>query len=219
MFCSECNTNWRTRALVLAVLQGTGSNIAPIPEMSPNYFWRGIGMSDHMSLVGALSMRFNYTNTFFGQFPHLNLLEIPTELHSQFGFVVCSDVLEHVPPPVDPALVGLVSLLAPHGFAVVSVPVHGNSGPTREYYEGLKNWNERDGKVRWWDEANQEHLDESPEYHGGVGQTLAFRLWSEDDFAVRLRKAGMSSVVKMEFNSSLGVPEIKDSGLFICRSS
>ena len=174
-------------------------------------------MSDHMALVGALSLRFNFTNSFFGQFPHLNLLDVPDDLRGHFGFVVCSDVLEHVPNPVDAALDGLHSLLAPHGFAVVSVPVH--VGETREFYPGLVSWEEDNGTVRWRGPGGVEQIDESPEYHGGVGQTLAFRLWGVTDFAARLRQAGMTSVVGMEFKSSLGVPEIENNGVFLCHAS
>lgn len=107
MFCGKCNSTWRVRATALGALVGTGFDKAPSPELSPNWAWRGVGASDHMALAGALASKFDYTNSYYHRFPRLDLLNVSEEQRRQFGFVICSDVLEHVPPPADRALEGL----------------------------------------------------------------------------------------------------------------
>ena len=168
-----------------------------------------------MALAAALSTKFDYTNTYYHRFPNLDLLNVTDEQLGFFGFVVCSDVLEHVPPPADRALVGIRALLADHGFAVLSVPSGGREVPTDEYYPDLVDWSEKDGKVFWTDSAGHEHIDETPEFHGGGGQTLAFRLWSTSDFCDRVVAAGFRAISEISPNDELGVPPLENSGTFI----
>lgn len=217
MFCSGCGSSWRVRAIALGVLIGIGSDWKPIVEIPANYFWRGLGTSEHMVLAGALSTKFDYTNSYYHRFPKLDLTAIEHDQRSFFGFVVCSDVLEHIPPNVDKALVGIADLLAPHGFAVLSVPTGGATFPTKEFYPDLVDWTEVDGTVEWWDSQGNRHLDPNPEYHGGAGQTLAFRVWGSDDFRRRLTESGMRNVTELPSCDELGVPQILDHGVFVAQ--
>jgi hypothetical protein len=81
----------------------------------------------------------------------------------------------------------------PGGFAVLSVPCSGIS-ETDEYYPGLKDWCVTDGVLHWTDEVGTGHLDTDPEFHGGSGQTLTFRLWSFDDLIWQCEAVGFSEV-------------------------
>jgi hypothetical protein len=132
------------------------------------------------------------------------------------NFVSCSDVLEHVPYPVDSALTGLRSILTrPSGFAVISVP-NSNRAETWEYYPNLANFEVcDDGKVSWSDRNGCSYVDDEPEFHGGGGQTLTFREWSLDDLSTRLLQAGFSSVTSYSHDDGLGVPEIDVAGMLI----
>ena len=159
MFCAKCNSTWRVRATALGVLVGTGIPQAPFPEVNPNWFWRGVGTSDHMALAGALASRFDYTNSYYHRFPRLDLLNVSEEQRRQFGFVICSDVLEHVPPPADRALSGIADLLDDHGFAILSVPCGGQAVPTDEFYPGLASWTEFEDRVEWVDTNGNQHTD------------------------------------------------------------
>jgi SAM-dependent methyltransferase len=225
MFCGKCNSTWRVRATALGVLVGTGFDKAPFPELSPNWAWRGVGASDHMALVAALASKFDYTNSYYHRFPRLDLLNVSEDQRRQFGFVICSDVLEHVLPPADRALAGIADLLHDHGFAVLSVPntslrrgmtaARAKGAPTIEYYPGLKTWKENEGRVEWLDDNGDIHTDFEPEFHGGGGQTLAFRQWGMGDFCARVIAAGFKAIGDIPANPELGVPEIEDSGIFI----
>lgn len=215
MQCVACASTWRVRATALGVLLGTASPVKPFSDVPRNYFWRGLGISDHMTLAGGLASRFDYTNSYYHRFPRLDLLDPGRELESFFGFITCSDVLEHVPPNADRALSGMCNILDTHGFAVISVPSGGSSTPTREFYPDLVEWTEVDGLVIWKDSEGVEHVDSSPEFHGGGGQTLAFRLWGEDDLRERLIRVGFRAVRDIPFCEELGVPPLENHGVFI----
>ena len=215
MLCARCQSTWRVRATALGVLQGMGCPHVPFPEVPPNWAWKGAGISDHMALSAAFSTKFDYTNTYYHRFPRLDLLNITEDQRGFFGFVVCSDVLEHVPPPADLALQGIAHLLADHGFAILSVPSGGVENPTDEYYPDLIDWEESDGRVTWSDSSGNTHIDDDPEFHGGGGQTLAFRLWAIGDFCTRVVAAGFKAIAPVPTNDELGVPELENSGVFI----
>jgi SAM-dependent methyltransferase len=117
----------------------------------------------------------------------------PEEAFDFFEFVSCSDVLEHTPPPTTKALAGLLKILKPGGFVVVTVPCSGQV-ETNEYYPGLKDCFIKDNVLFWWDESGVQHRDENPEYHGGEGQTIAFRHWSRHSLIEECKKVGFSTV-------------------------
>ena len=217
MLCAKCDSSWRVRATALGLLVGIGAQQAPFPEIEPNWFLRGVGTSDHRALAAALSSKFDYTNSYYHRFPRLDLLNISEDQRHQFGFVICSDVLEHVPPPADRALTGIADLLDDHGFAILSVPCGGKTAPTDEFYPGLASWTEFEDRVEWVDTNGNQHTDFEPEFHGGGGQTLAFRLWGMEDFCSRLIASGFNAVSEIPTNPELGVPKIDGSGMFIAR--
>ena len=216
MLCAGCQSTWRVRATVLAVIAATTGTHTPLARVEPNWAARGVGISDHHSIAAHMPGKFAYTNTYFHTFPRLDIRTPPPELLGTATFVLCSDVLEHVPPPVDSALRGMRSMLQkPHGFAVISVPIR--SGPdSEEYYPGLASWEEHeDGSITWTDENGHSHTDPNPEFHGGGGQTLAFREWSLDDLSNRLIAAGFSTITPPVENASLGVPHLDNAGIVI----
>lgn len=216
MKCRVCDSTWRVRATALAVAQNLTGRLQPLNSVMSNMAFRGIGVSDHYVLAGFLSSKFDYTNTFLHRFPQVDICDPPQDLVGSLNFVICSDVLEHVPPPVDTALRGLRSMLMDAGgFAVITVPDKGRE-ETDEYYPELTAWEELDnGTVKWVDKLGLERIDSNPEYHGGDGRTLAFRTWSETDLIQRLKLAGFSNIVLPPWDEGLGVPEISPAGVVI----
>ena len=65
---------------------------------------------------------FSYQNTFLHRPPHFDLMNIDKVSFAPFDFVLCSDVLEHVPPPVDKAMRNLRRLVKPGGALILTVP-------------------------------------------------------------------------------------------------
>jgi hypothetical protein len=173
-------------------------------------------VTDHYALASQLPLKVDYTNTFLTRFPTVDICDPPKELLQSLRFVICSDVLEHVPPPADVALRGIHSMLIePNGFAVLTVPI-GAGIETDEYYPNLTSWTEEyNGNVRWFDSDGREHVDLAPEYHGGEGRTLAFRRWSEQDLIHRLIVAGFTRVHMPLGHAGLGVPDISGAGLIV----
>jgi SAM-dependent methyltransferase len=191
----------------------------PITDLPRDWSRRGVGLSDAPPLSPALASRFFYTNTFYHQYPHLDITNPPPELDGELDFIVCSDVLEHIPYLlIEPALAGLLRCLRPRGVAVITVPVAGER--TYEYYPGLTEFElveqeSRPPVVNWTDTAGVRHTDTSPDMHDGGGLTLTFRLWGPKDVEARLLSAGFEPVWQPWPAPDLGIPMIADPGIFI----
>ena len=212
--CSACSATWRQRATVVAVLHGLASMSGPLPERSHDHSISGLGISDDLLVAATLSRAFNYVNTDLRRFPRLDLNDT-SHIVDKFNFVTCSEVLEHVLPPVDEAIRNLSSLLCPGGFAVVSVPVNDNE--FREHYPNIVSW-QRDGdSILWIDREGTERRDTAPCFHGGTGDTLELRVWSDGSFQESLIRAGFRSVEAAPVVPSLGVPRVPRMGVYIAR--
>ena len=48
-----------------------------------------------------LKEKFSYTNTFFHGEPYLDIKDPSPDLRGRFDFIICAEVMEHVPPPID----------------------------------------------------------------------------------------------------------------------
>jgi SAM-dependent methyltransferase len=179
---------------MMAILEGLGypNGVDPL-SIKTDLSRLGLGISDDWRLARRISQVFYYTNSFYHRFPVLDVMNPPEEAFDFFEFVSCSDVLEHTPPPTTKALAGLLKILKPGGFVVVTVPCSGQV-ETNEYYPGLKDCFIKDNVLFWWDESGVQHRDENPEYHGGEGQTIAFRHWSRHSLIEECKKVGFSTV-------------------------
>lgn len=69
------------------------------------------------------------------------------------------------------------------------------------------------------DSINAVHLDNDPEFHGGSGQTLTFRLWSFDDIIRECQAGGFSEAFPVTNLPPLadGVVGARLKGLVIAR--
>lgn len=220
MICGHCGSSWRMRSVILAILTGLRLPHHPLPAIDADWSRIGLGCSDDVRLAAALSHRFRYVNTFLDEFPRLDISHPPQHAISTFEFVVTSDVLEHVLPPLSEAVDGLYSLVRPGGFAVVSVPVSATDGPCREHYSGLTSYTVgTGGQVEWVDGQGNERVDVEPEWHGGSGRTLAFRQFTDESFVTCLEEAGFTDVMPAPSVEGLGVPEIQLPGVFLARKS
>ena len=205
--CDWCGSTWRARAMVLALLQAMGKPNAALSQVDEDWSIRGVGISDDIKIASKLGGKFSYVNTYYHQGPKLDLCAVDEQWIGSSRFVICSDVLEHVPAPAETALKGLHSILQPGGVAVISVP-YKPEGFTEEFYPELERYEVVDNKVVWHDNSGLRHIDSNPEFHGGAGQTLAFRLWSLPGLLDALASSGFSRVSVMDCDDKLGVPSL-----------
>jgi SAM-dependent methyltransferase len=184
-----------------------------IPEFPVLKGIRGFGMSDPPELARRLAEKFNYTNTFYHQEPRLDVADpTPEQLQEHTGrydFILSSEVLEHVSPPVERAFVNLNGMLKPDGLLLFTVPYR-LDGRTTEHFPELHEYalaapggrtvlvnRRRDGSLE---------VFENLSFHGGGGATLEMRVFSETSLKEVVGRAGFDSVsIASENIPELGV--------------
>ena len=158
---------------------------------------RGVGLSDPPELASPLAAKFDYLNTFYHQSPRLDIAQPAESELGRYDFVVSSEVMEHVPAPVDQAFANLCRLLKPDGFLLLTVPYRLGAG-VDEHFPDLHEYalaspggrtvlvnRRRDGSVE---------VFENLCFHGGDGSTLEMRVFSEPALKQLLLDAGFSDV-------------------------
>lgn len=170
---------------------------------------RVLGISDSDVYADRLEDRFSYTNTFYHREP---MFDLSRPDHTEFGkydFVICSDVLEHVSPPVDRAFSALAGLLKASGVLILTVP-YSLESETIEHFPnlhetGLTEINGRTVLVNRSGNGEYEVFDHLA-FHSGHGATLEMRVFSEADIRARLAAAGFASVrIEATGNRGFGV--------------
>ena len=208
--------------MMLAIQLGLTHQPQVATAIVPDWSRNGIGISDDVNLSSRLGLFSFYSNTFFDTFPHLDLLDVPTELHNSFEFVSCSDVLEHVSQDPTIAAKALFDLTRDDGFVVVSVPVATIFNHLNEYYPGLTTWQSlEDGSINWVNSEGKEFLDSNPDWHGGRGLTLAFREFGKESLVALMESVGFQECYFVNENHALGVPLLPDNdgGILLCRKT
>jgi SAM-dependent methyltransferase len=158
---------------------------------------RGLGISDSDTYSDRLESRFSYTNTFYHRAPRFDLLQPDEKEFGKYDFVVCSDVLEHVPDPVDRAFATLGGLLKATGILVLTVP-YSHQPDTIEHYPELADsvFAEIDGRtvLVGRSTSGEYRVFDRLTFHGGIGSTLERRIFSDQSIRTMLAAAGFASV-------------------------
>lgn len=173
-----CGSNVRMRALIhlLSVeLFGVSLTLLDFPRLKSI---RGLGMTDNRCYARTLAEKFDYTNTFYDHEPRLDVTTQHPELYGKFDFILSADVLEHIAPPLDRALVEISALLQPSGFLVATTPCP-QPEKILEHFPELHQYRvvtlgntpvlinrRRDGAIE---------VSENLSFHGGPGSTLEMR--------------------------------------------
>jgi len=202
--------------MALSIITSLGYEPKCLGEIHPDWSRVGIGISDDVELSSRLSSKFFYSNTFFDAFPYLDIRKIPNIAYKAFEFVSCSDVLEHIDVDLNKAIRGVSKLLKPGGFAVLSVPIRNTAGQM-EFYPKLKTFSVLGETVKWVDQNGKRFIDNSPEFHGGRGQNLAFREFVDESFKEVILKNGFRSISQGWASPKLGVPWNGNAGVYIAR--
>jgi SAM-dependent methyltransferase len=173
-----------------------GESLA-LPDFPVRQDIRGLGMSDWSFYATPLAEKFAYANTFFDEEPTLDIINPDDKYIGKNDFVICSEVLEHVPPPVSPAFTNLRRLLKPGGLLVFTVP-YTEEGETRENFPNLhafKLASERGRRVlKNVTRDGVEERFENLTFHGGSGFTLEMRLFSRDSLCEELEGADFTDI-------------------------
>jgi SAM-dependent methyltransferase len=158
---------------------------------------KGIGMTDSEIYSSRLAERLGYRNSYYHREPKLDILDLDPMLHDSVDFILSSDVLEHVAPPIERAFQNLYYLLRPGGVLVVTVPLADDIF-AKEHFPNLLDFHyeTRNGNRVLINRTAEDSYEEFNElvFHGGPGETLEMRVFSKERLIAELNKAGFSRV-------------------------
>jgi SAM-dependent methyltransferase len=168
-----------------------GESLA-IGDFPPRQDVSGIGLSDSEIYSTRLTRKLNYTNTFYHQEPFLDIAATGPPKLGKHDFLLCSDVFEHVAPPVSKAFENLRALLKPGGVVIFSVPYR--AGETLEHYPDLAKYSvqKNDGEYVLDNLTIEGHHQRFTNltFHGGPGTVLEMRIFGEDSLNKQFLDAG-----------------------------
>jgi hypothetical protein len=162
----------------------------------------GVGLSDWREYADLLSEKFRYTNTYYHREPFLDITK-PASQHSDCDFVISTEVLEQVYPPVQLAFDGARQMLKKGGSLILTVP-YTNATKTIEHFGEFEEFQLVRFKSR--NVVVGRRADDSVAlrsdlvFHGGPGETLVLRVFCRNEISSHLARAGFGSVEFMEQN-------------------
>jgi SAM-dependent methyltransferase len=195
--CGRCISTVRLRGLIALLSQELFGVHLALPDFPELKGLRAFGMSDPPGFAEQLAKKFDYTNTFYHQPPTMDITNPPESEWGRYDFIISSEVMEHVPPPVEEAFRNLHRLLKPNGLLLLTVP-YGIGRPFREHFPELHEYalaspggrtvlvnRRRDGSIEVFEDLC---------FHGGGGSTLELRVFNEEAILGVLRNAGFDTV-------------------------
>ena len=199
--CYGCGSTIRYRSVINALLAGLNIDPVPLPSLSEKKNVVGIGMTDSDLYYKRLREKFSYENTYYHREPRLDILSAKPDGDGRADFIICSDVLEHVCPPVSRAFRNLFGLLKRGGVLVITVPLVDESH-AKEHFPGLSEYHiefrgDRRVLVNRTASGDCEEFDDLI-FHGGEGETLEMRLFSKEWLLEELMSAGFEKVKVMD---------------------
>jgi SAM-dependent methyltransferase len=193
--CTKCRCYGRLRAMMYGVTAHFSPGEVILARMKPRKDIRGIGCSD-WGYTALLAEKFDYVNTFYDHAPQLDLCNVDWSRWKpdSIDFITCTDVLEHVEPPVERTFDNMRRLLKPSGVVILTVPTTLEPA-THEHFPNLHQWQlqshgkqravmnrRRDGTIERFDNLC---------FHGGEGMTLEFRVFSRQGLIDSIQDAGL----------------------------
>jgi SAM-dependent methyltransferase len=195
--CEACGSTVRLRALVALLSREIFGIAMALPDFPVMKSIRGIGMSDPPALAARLAEKFDYTNTFYHQAPSFDVTSFDPRDQGRYDFIVTSEVMEHVPVPLERSFETLFRMLKPDALLLMTTP-YTLHGKTAEHFPELHEYalaapgdrtvllnRRRDGSLE---------VFENLVFHGGDGSTLEMRVFTEPSLRALLQSAGFGSV-------------------------
>lgn len=210
----RCGSTVRIRALVHVLSSELFGESLALADFPPRPDIVGIDMSGADAYAGKLAGKLGYTNTFLHKPPYLDITNPDAAWLDRCDFVISSDVFEHVAPPVSRVFVNTLRVLKPGGVFVLTVP-YGKHGETLEHFPELHDYRlEKRGKksvlVNTTAAGTRQEFDDLV-FHGGEGETLEMRVFSESGVLEQLRQAGFEDIrIHGEPHHDLGIHWIYD---------
>jgi hypothetical protein len=191
--CFFCNATSRDRAMLLNIHWAFISKFIKNPRHVPKI----IGVSDGQLMEKILKKLYgsNYANYHYHQDPLLDITQVPSDLYGSADIVSCTEVLEHVAPPVSLAFSGLRKILKEHGKLILSVPHSDSFGKHIEHFPEMTNTElllgDNPKLIGTLKEGEQTEFTDLV-FHGGVGFTLEYRIFSYHSLREQLLDAGFT---------------------------
>jgi SAM-dependent methyltransferase len=188
--CSGCLSTVRSRSMMAALSWALFGRVLAMSDFPDRPDLRGLGMSDWAGYAAGLTEHFAYVNTFYTREPRLDISAPLAAQHvGAYDFVVTSDVLEHVRPPVLESLQNCRRLLRQGGVLVLSVPYTLNA-TTVEHYPRLHDYHLADVEgepvlVNVTATGEREEFRDLV-FHGQSGTNVEMRVFSESDLLASL---------------------------------
>jgi SAM-dependent methyltransferase len=201
--CGGCSSNIRVRKVAQLVSDALFGRTFVLNEFPETPGVLALGISDSPAYAEFLKRAVpGYTNTQFDRAlvnettPFFDVVHPSTEFIGIADFVTCSEVLEHIEPPVQRAFDGLYSVLRPGGTLILTVPY--TLERTVEHFPDLYQWRiTRRGAKRVL--MNRTRDGETQEFtnlrfHGGGADVLEMRVFGFEDILEHLKAAGFTDV-------------------------
>ena len=195
--CLYCGSNLRARTIVDILSNKLFGKSIVLVDFPVDKTIQGLGMSDWLGYADLLTLKFSYTNTYFHKDPTFDVTDITAEDREKYDFMIISEVLEHIDPPVMDGINNIYSLLKPNGICIITVPFM-NFETTMEHYPGLYAYKiiANDGKqilVNTTKDGTVQTFG-NLEFHGGGGATLEKRIFARRSLYGNLLGAGFADI-------------------------
>ena len=196
--CRVCGSTVRFRAVIHSLSKELFGKSIPIPDFPKRADLAGIGMTDWDGYAIPLSQKLSYRNTYYHKPPRLDITSLEPSSRETYNFIISSDVLEHVVPPVLAAFKNVYGLLKPGGVFILTVP-YVKEGITREHFPDLYNYeiikkNPNCHILKNITRENNEQTFYNIKFHAGDGVTLEMRYFSEPSLMEELERAGFKEI-------------------------
>ena len=199
--CKSCGSTVRMRSMMHALSIALFGCALSLPDFPERKDLVGKGMSDWDGYAKSLSEKLNYINTYYHKAPKLDIVNISTQDEQSVDFLVSSDVFEHVSQPVSIAFENARKMLKPGGAFVFSVP-YSLQEETQEHFPNLHDFKLeiKEGESILINRTREGCIEKFSDlvFHGGEGDTLEMRVFSETALVRDLQQAGFQDVQIMK---------------------
>jgi SAM-dependent methyltransferase len=138
--CESCGSNVRFRWLVYRFSTEILGRSLPLWEFPFRPAVKGVGLTDPECIAKTLRRSFTYLNTFFDREPRFDICGSGSPF-GELDFIIASEVVEHVAPPVQRAFDNAARLLKPGGVLLLTTPwVWDGDRPLPELYDWKLAW-------------------------------------------------------------------------------